>query len=122
VFSDKQLAYLTSQRLARFATASSKGQPTVDAVGFVFDAQQQGFYIGRHNLSASRKYRNIAAGNRQVPVIIDDVASVQPWAPRGIKVHGTAEIVQREGQFGAGDYLAIHSHDFVEHRIEWRAE
>ena len=107
MFSDKELEYLTSQRLARFATVSSKGQPTVDAVGFVFDPQQQRFYIGGHNLPASRKYRNIAAGNRQVALIIDDLASVQPWAPRGIKVHGTAAIVQREGQFGPGDYFAI---------------
>jgi pyridoxamine 5'-phosphate oxidase family protein len=109
MFSDKELAYLTSQRLARFAMVSSKGQPTADAVGSnpVFDAQQQRFYIGGHNLPASRKYRNIAAGNRQVALIVDDLASVQPWAPRGIKVHGTAEIVQREGQFGPCDYLAI---------------
>jgi PPOX class F420-dependent enzyme/OxyR family protein len=55
----------------------------------------------------TRKYRNVDAGNRRVALIIDDLASVQPWAPRGIKIHGSAEIVERDGMFGPGQYLAI---------------
>lgn len=105
MFSEEELAYLRSQRLARLATVASNGQPTVDAVGFQFDGSH--FHVGGRNLPASRKYRNIAAGNLQVALIIDDLASVDPWTPRGIKIHGTAEIVERVGGFGPGQYFVI---------------
>lgn len=105
MFSDEELVFLGTQRLARLATVAADGQPTVDAVGFQFDGGR--FFIGGHNLPASRKYRNIAAGNQQVALIIDDLVSVDPWTPRGIKLHGTAEIVERAGMFGPGHYFAI---------------
>ena len=105
MFTDEEIAYLESQRLARLATVAADGQPTVDAVGFRFDGER--FFIGGHELARSRKYRNIAAGNRLVALIVDDLAAVDPWTPRGIKVHGTAEIVTREGMFGPGEYFAI---------------
>ncbi|MCB9077596.1 MAG: PPOX class F420-dependent oxidoreductase [Anaerolineaceae bacterium] len=105
MFSEAELAYLKSQYLARLGTVSSKGQPTVDAVGFEFDGSR--FYIGGLNLPGTRKYKNVAAGNTKVSLIIDDLESVQPWKPRQIKVHGLAEIVERDGQFGDKEYLAI---------------
>lgn len=105
MFSEAEIAYLTSQYLARLATVSSQGQPTVDAVGFEFDGAR--FYIGGINLPATRKYKNVAAGNHKVSLIIDDLESVQPWKPRQIKVHGVAEIVERAGRFGEKEYLAI---------------
>ena len=105
MFSDEELAFLRSQRLARLATVAIDGQPTVDAVGFQFNGAR--FFVGGHNLSGTRKYRNVAAGNRLVALIVDDLASIDPWMPRGIKVHSTAEIVSRDGRFGPGEYLAI---------------
>lgn len=105
MFSEAEIAYLESQYLARLATVSGDGQPTADAVGFEFDGAR--FYIGGINLPASRKYKNVAAGNRKVSLIIDDLASVEPWRPRQIKVHGLAEIVERDGRFGHKAYLAI---------------
>lgn len=105
MLTEEEQAYLASQRLARLATVAQDGQPTVDAVGFQFDGEH--FIIGGHNLPASRKYRNITAGNHQVALIIDDVAGTDPWMPRGIKVHGTAEIVTQDGFFGPGDYFVI---------------
>jgi pyridoxamine 5'-phosphate oxidase family protein len=105
MFSDEEAAYMKTQRLARLATVAADGQPTVDAVGFAFDGER--FYIGGINLPGTRKHRNVAAGNRKVALIIDDLASVQPWMARGIKIHGVAEIVSRDGFFGPGDYLAI---------------
>ena len=134
-FLRKRLAFLRTQRLARLATVDANGQPTVDAVGFQFDGER--FYIGGHNLGASRKYRNIAAGNRQVALIIDDLESVDPWTPRGMKVHGVAEIVSRDGFFGPGEYFAItprvtwswgitaptfQEGKFAPHKIVWPAE
>lgn len=105
MFSEAEIAYLKSQHLARLATVSNMGQPTADAVGFEFDGAR--FYIGGMALPASRKYKNVAAGNHKVSLIIDDLASVQPWKPRQIKVHGLADIVERDGRFGHKEYLAI---------------
>ena len=105
MFSEAEIAYLKNQYLARLATVSRKGQPTVDAVGFEFDGAR--FYIGGIDLPPSRKYKNVAAGNHQVSLIIDDLESVEPWKPRQIKVHGLAEIVERTGRFGHKEYLAI---------------
>jgi pyridoxamine 5'-phosphate oxidase family protein len=105
MFSEKELAYLKSQYLARLATVSSDGQPTVDAVGFEFDGAH--FYIGGVALPPSRKYKNVASGNHKVSLIIDDLKSVQPWQPRQIKVHGLAEIIEWAGRFGQKEYLAI---------------
>jgi pyridoxamine 5'-phosphate oxidase family protein len=105
MFSEQELAYLQTQRLARLATVDTSGQPTVDAVGFSLDGGQ--ILIGTHSPVLSRKYRNVLDGHTKVALIVDDLASVQPWRPRGIKIHGTAEVVERSGHFGAGRYLVI---------------
>jgi pyridoxamine 5'-phosphate oxidase family protein len=105
MFTERELAFIQSQRLLRLATVAADGQPDADAVGFVFDGAQ--FIIGGHKLAGSRKYRNVAGGNHKVSLILDDLASVEPWTPRGIKVHGIATAEQRVGQFGPGDYLVV---------------
>lgn len=105
MFSEQELAYVKSQPLARLGTVSTKGQTDVDAVGFQFDGAH--FYIGGIQLPATRKYKNVAAGNNKVSLLIDDLKTIQPWEPRGIKIHGTAEIVQLAGRFGNGEYLKI---------------
>jgi hypothetical protein len=47
MFSEKEIAYLKSQRLGRIATASKKSQPDVAPVGFDFDGTY--FYVGGVN-------------------------------------------------------------------------
>jgi pyridoxamine 5'-phosphate oxidase family protein len=105
MFSEQELSYLKSQRLAHIATVDPHGQPTVDAVGFSLDGGQ--ILIGTHSPRPSRKYRNIAGGNTTVALIVDDLQSVQPWRPRGIKIHGVAEVTERDGHFGPGSYIVI---------------
>jgi len=108
MFSKPEVQYLKSQRLVRFATISSKGQPDVAPLGFEFDGKY--FYVGSHGqdiLPRTRKYRNIKSGNTKVALVVDDLVSVIPWQVRGIKVFGTAEIVNHEGMFGPGEYLRI---------------
>ena len=56
---------------------------------------------------STRKYKNVRVGNKEVALVIDDLESVQPWKPRGIKINGTAEIVEHNGMFGPGKYLKI---------------
>ncbi len=105
MFSEQELAFLQAQPLARIATVDHDGQPTVDVIGFQFDGAR--FYIGGHQLETTRKYKNIVAGNRKVSLIIDDLRSLRIWQPRGIRIHGIAEVVQRQGHLGPGSYLAI---------------
>jgi pyridoxamine 5'-phosphate oxidase family protein len=105
MFSAKERDYLLSQPLARLATVSPTGQCDADAVGFEFDGDV--FVIGGHNLAASRKFENIAAGGDKVSLIIDDLAATDPWQPRGIKVHGIGSVESREGRFGGGQYIVV---------------
>ena len=105
VFTEKEVAYLKSQRLARIATVSPDSQPDVAPVAFEFDGNS--FYIGGLNLAVTRKYKNIDSGNGKVALVVDDLESIDPWQPRGIRIYGSAEIVEREGQSGSGIYLQI---------------
>lgn len=99
---------MKNQRLARIATASPQGEPEVSPVGFEYDGKY--FYVGSHDQSIffkTRRYKNIKKGNTRVSLVIDDLQSVDPWRPRGIKVRGTAEVVEHDGMFGKGSYLRI---------------
>ncbi len=105
MFSPQERNYLQTQRLARLGTVEPDGQPDVDVVGFAFDGSR--FYIGGANLQSTRKYKNIAAGHRKVSLIIDDLKSSDPWEPRAIKIHGVAEVIEREDAPGQGVVIAI---------------
>jgi pyridoxamine 5'-phosphate oxidase family protein len=108
MFSALEIQYLKTQRLARIATASLQGEPEVSPVAFEFGGKY--FYIGSHDQSIffrTRRYKNIKNGNTRVCLVIDDLESIDPWKPRAIKVHGTAEVVEHEGIFGKGSYLRI---------------
>jgi pyridoxamine 5'-phosphate oxidase family protein len=107
-YSAPEIEYLKSQRLARIATVSKEDQPEVVPVAFEFDGKY--FYIGSHSQDIflrTRKYKSVKDGNVRVGLAIDDLESVDPWKPRGIKLFGTAEIVERNGMFGPGKYLRI---------------
>jgi pyridoxamine 5'-phosphate oxidase family protein len=101
-FSDKELDYLKSQRLARMATAD-KGVPHVVPVGFRLSQEGDAIDVGGHGLGRSKKYRDLNA-NPKVAIVIDDLASVNPWTPRGIEVRGRAELHESGGteKFGPG--------------------
>jgi pyridoxamine 5'-phosphate oxidase family protein len=104
-FTEEDVSYLHEQRLARLATVDPQGQPDVVPVGFDFDGSD--FYIGGLHQTATRKYQNVNAGNTKVALVIDDLAPADPWAPRFLRVYGTADIVEREGYAGPGLYLRI---------------
>ena len=100
VFTDKEIEYLRSQRLARLATVQPEGKPQIAPVGFRYDAEQDVIYIGGQYLSRSKKFRNILH-NPHVSLVIDDV--LPPWQPRGVEIRGIAETVETGGNtlFGA---------------------
>lgn len=95
-FTAQELAYIRSQRLARVATVAADGQPDVVPVGFEFDGAC--FYIGGFDPARTRRTRNVRAGNEKVALVIDDLAAVDPWSPRFLRVYGTAELVERDSQ------------------------
>ena len=97
IFSEKEIEYLRSQHLARIATSSQDGIPDVAPVGFDFDGNY--FYIGGMNITKTTKYKNVIK-NKNVALVIDDLKTVDPWDPRGIKIHGAADIVGREDLHG----------------------
>ena len=59
MFSEKELAYLKSQRLARIATVSADGEPDVAPVGYTFDGHR--FLVGGLDLKRTLKYKNAGA-------------------------------------------------------------
>jgi pyridoxamine 5'-phosphate oxidase family protein len=101
-FTEAELDYLRSQPLARISTVAPDGQPDATPVGFNFDGTY--FYVGGFDLAATRKYRNIAAGNEKVALVIDDLVATDPWTPRFIRIYGTAVIVEHPA---AGQALSI---------------
>ena len=108
IYSEPEIEYLKSQRLARIATATRQGKPDVSPVAFEFDGTH--FFIGSHSqyiFLSTKKYKNVRDGNKEVALVIDDLESVQPWKPRGMKINGNAEIVEHNGMFGPGKYLKI---------------
>ncbi len=105
MFSELEINFLKAQRLARIATVAADGQPDVAPVAFEFDGEY--FYIGGRELTGTLKYQNVLRGNFKVALAFDDLESISPWKPRGIKLHGHAEIVRRHGRFGEKNYLKI---------------
>jgi len=95
-FSAKELEYLRGQRLARLATADAKGAPHVVPVGFRVSDDGYAIDVGGHGFAGSKKHRDIQS-NRKVAIVVDDLASINPWSPRAIEVRGTAEIYESGG-------------------------
>jgi pyridoxamine 5'-phosphate oxidase family protein len=87
IFTPAELEYLAAQPLMRFGSASTAGRPDVSPVGFEVDGDH--ILSGGFDVTRTVRYRNIAE-NPRVNVVIDDLASIDPWSPRGVKVIGTA--------------------------------
>jgi pyridoxamine 5'-phosphate oxidase family protein len=101
IFSEKEIEYLKSQRLARIATANVSSedqtiQPDVVPVGFDFDGDY--LYVGGINILKSTKYKNILK-NSSVAIVVDDLKTIDPRDPRGIRIYGTADAVTRQGGY-----------------------
>lgn len=104
-FTDRELDYMRTQRLARMATTGATGAPHVVPVGFRLSEDAQAIDVGGHNLAHSKKYRDLQA-NPKIAVVIDDLASTDPWTPRGLEIRGIAELRDTGGteKFGAGGW------------------
>lgn len=98
-FTDAEIEYLSQGGLlGRLATVGPDGGPHITPLAVFYDSQDQTLVIGGHvgsNMAASKKFRD-AQRHPGVAVIVDDVASVDPWTPRYIEIRGYAE-TQPEG-------------------------
>jgi pyridoxamine 5'-phosphate oxidase family protein len=101
-FSEKEIYYLRDQRLGRMATAGGDGSPHIAPVGFRLGADAAAIDIGGHGLSKSKKWRDLEA-NPKIAFVVDDLASVDPWTPRGIEIRGRAELHYEGGTQRFGD-------------------
>lgn len=91
-FSEAEKAYLAGQRLLRIATVANSLEVDVAPVAYRFDGEK--FHVGGLNIPRTLKYKNVKA-NGKVALVVDDLKTIDPWAPRGIKIHGRATIVVR---------------------------
>lgn len=90
MFTAAEVRYLTGQPLGRLATVGPDGRPHVMPVGVFYDPETKAVVIGGHNLAASKKFRD-ARRRPEVALVVDDLAAVDPWTPRGIEIRGDAE-------------------------------
>jgi pyridoxamine 5'-phosphate oxidase family protein len=97
VFTPNEIAYLRSQRLARLATAGLDGQPHVVPLSFRYNADEDTIDVGGHDFTHRKKYRDVQR-NPRVAIVIDDLASVDPWRPRMLEVRGDADILSTGGE------------------------
>lgn len=97
VFNDEERVYLSGQRLGRLATADSRGRPHVVPTGFRFDAEEGVLRVGGHNLTRSKKFRDVLA-NPHAAFVVDDLVSTNPWRVRGIEIRGEAQALTEGGE------------------------
>lgn len=88
-FTRAEFDYLATQDIGRLATVSPDGLVQNNPTNFFVDAATGTIVIGGGALGATKKFRNIQQGST-VAFVVDDLATVDPWAPRGIEIRGTA--------------------------------
>jgi pyridoxamine 5'-phosphate oxidase family protein len=95
-FTDKERRYLGErrpERLGRIATVGADGTPHVVPVGWRYNAEHDSIDVGGMNFARTKKFKDARRSGR-ASIVIDDLASVDPWQPRGIEVRGRAETLE----------------------------
>jgi pyridoxamine 5'-phosphate oxidase family protein len=93
IFRQAERDYLAGGRqLGRIATVGADGMPHVVPVAWIYNAVRDTIDIGGSDLERSKKFRDVARSGRAA-IVIDDLASTEPWHPRGIEVRGRGEAI-----------------------------
>jgi pyridoxamine 5'-phosphate oxidase family protein len=95
-FTPAEVAYIQSQRLCRLATVGPNGQPHVVPVAFRYNPGLGTIDIGGHDFAKRKKFRDVRT-NPHVALVIDDIASLNPWKVRGIEIRGEVEVLATGG-------------------------
>lgn len=95
MFSEAELAYLQGERrLARVATVGRDGTPHVVPVGmWSYNPEHDTIDVTGRDFDRTKKFRDVARSGRAA-IVIDDLASVDPWRPRAVEVRGHAEALR----------------------------
>ncbi len=94
IFTQNEIEYLRSSLLGRLATVGHDGTPHVAPVGmFSYNAEFDTIDVGGHDLTNTKKFRDVARSGRAA-LVVDDLVSTDPWQPRGIEVRGRAEAIE----------------------------
>lgn len=92
-FTDDEVSYLRGgRRLGRIATVGKDGGPHVTPVGWTYNAELETIDVSGKDLERTKKYRDVERSGRAA-IVVDDLASVDPWRPRGVEVRGRAQVV-----------------------------
>jgi len=109
-FTDAEIAYLASQRLGRLATIQPDGSPQVKPVGFRYNPLLGTIDVSGFNMAASQKFRNVRRNGRAA-LVVDDIASADPWRVRFLEIRGTADAIAAPGgSAGVSDEALIRIH------------
>ena len=93
---DAQIEYLSSQRLGRIATAGADGKPHVVPTSFRYNPDLGTIDIGGLHVATTKKFRDVEA-NGWAAIVVDDLASIDPWTPRMLEIRGRAEALATGG-------------------------
>jgi len=96
IFSPSEIKYLQSQRLGRLATVGPNGQPHVVPVAFRYNPGLDTIDIGGHDFAKRKKFRDVQT-NPNVAIVVDDIASFNPWKVRGVEIRGEVEVLPAGG-------------------------
>jgi pyridoxamine 5'-phosphate oxidase family protein len=110
MFTSEEIAYLAAQPIGRLATAQRDGTLQASPVSFYYNPVTRTIDIGGHNMAASQKFRNVRNGSR-VALVVDDIASVQPWRVRCLEIRGYAEAISEPSDSAArmpGAIIRLH--------------
>jgi pyridoxamine 5'-phosphate oxidase family protein len=91
-----QINYLASQRLGRIATTGPDGKPHVVPTSFHYNDDLGTLDMGGHHVVTTKKYRDVSA-NPWASIVVDDLASTEPWKPRMLEIRGRAEAIPTGG-------------------------
>jgi pyridoxamine 5'-phosphate oxidase family protein len=111
-FTEQERKYLSEGRLGRIATVGKDGTPHVVPVGWSFNSEEESIDVGGRDFAQTKKFRDARRSGRAA-IVIDDLASTDPWRPRGIEVRGRAETVD-----GDRPMIRIHPERIVSWGIE----
>jgi pyridoxamine 5'-phosphate oxidase family protein len=95
-FSPAELSYLRSgeRRLARIATVGRDGVPHVVPSGWAYNDTLGTIDVTGRAVERTKKFRDVQR-NPRAALVIDDLASTNPWRPRAIEIRGRAEAVRQ---------------------------
>jgi pyridoxamine 5'-phosphate oxidase family protein len=94
--SDSHIEYLASQPLGRLATTGADRKPHVVPTSFRYNAGLGTVDVGGLHVADTKKYRDVQA-NGWAAIVVDDLASVDPWTPRFLEIRGRAEAIPSGG-------------------------